>query len=311
MKYVYLIMLLLVLPCSAKKLYKFQDEQGRWHFTDQKPAPGQLFESRQLKTHTKQHIWLEKGGTKYDPSFHIRNTFYGPVEVEVQFKRRQNALATPDLPRRFVVAHGVSNPLFRVNAINERQSWQFTLEYSFTIGNPLPNYESSVNYLPPLAPTNKFLITQAFAGKFSHQDDQNKYAVDIAMPEGSPVHAARAGIVINVENDYFNSGTEQNYKSRANSIRILHNDGSMAIYAHLALEKAQVYPGLRVSAGQLIGYSGNTGYSSGPHLHFAVQINRGMQLVSVPFHFINALGEEITPKQGQWIAGLSSAIGAL
>ncbi len=68
-------------------------------------------------------------------------------------------------------------------------------------------------------------------------------------------------------------------------MRILHGDGSMAIYAHLALEKARVYPGLKVSSGQLIGFSGNTGFTIGPHLHFAVQINKDMELVSVPFKF--------------------------
>lgn len=304
-------MLLVTLPISAKKLYKFQDEQGLWHYTDRKPAPGQSFESRQLKTHPKRHIWLEQSGAKNKPAFFIRNTFHGPVEVEVRFKHQHNTLATPDLPRRFVVTPGTSDTLFSINAIDEYQSWQFTLQYSYTIGIPLPDYKSEVNYLPPLAPAEKYLITQAFAGKFSHQDDQNKYAVDIAMPEGSPVHAARSGVVMDVENDYFNSGTEQNYKSRANSIRILHNDGSMAIYAHLALEKAQVYPGLRVNAGQLIGYSGNTGYSTGPHLHFAVQVNRGMQLASVPFHFINEQGQEITPRQGLWLAGVSTKAGGL
>jgi murein DD-endopeptidase MepM/ murein hydrolase activator NlpD len=64
----------------------------------------------------------------------------------------------------------------------------------------------------------------------------------------------------------------------SNSIRILHDDGSMAVYAHLQVGRAQVYVGMRVQAGQLIAYSGNTGFSSGPHLHFAVQVNQGMNL---------------------------------
>ena len=59
----------------------------------------------------------------------------------------------------------------------------------------------------------------------------------------------------------------------------------MAIYAHLMLESVQVLPGQRVSAGQVIGFSGDTGYSSGPHLHFAVQQNLGMAIASIPFTF--------------------------
>ena len=121
------------------------------------------------------------------------------------------------------------------------------------------------------------------------------------MPINTPVHASRSGVVMEVNNDYYNSGTEQTYKSRANSIRILHNDGSMAVYAHLVLERAQVYPGLTVSAGQLIGYSGNTGFSSGPHLHFAVQVNKGMELVSVPFKFMGADEIANEPEIGAWL----------
>jgi murein DD-endopeptidase MepM/ murein hydrolase activator NlpD len=58
-------------------------------------------------------------------------------------------------------------------------------------------------------------------------------------------------------------------------------------------DRAQVYPGLKVAAGQLIGYSGNTGLTSGPHLHFAIQINKGMTLVSVTFAFLNSMAGKL------------------
>ena len=66
-------------------------------------------------------------------------------------------------------------------------------------------------------------------------------------------------------------------------MRILHDDGTMAMYAHLKPEGVLVRIGQRVHAGQPIGLSGNTGFTTGPHLHFAVQVNRGMRLESVPF----------------------------
>ena len=57
----------------------------------------------------------------------------------------------------------------------------------------------------------------------------------------------------------------------------------MALYAHLQANGAVAQLGQRVRTGQHIGWSGNTGFSTGPHLHFAVQVNRGMRLVSIPF----------------------------
>ena len=103
--------------------------------------------------------------------------------------------------------------------------------------------------------------------------------------------AARGGVVMQVESDFDKAGLDrEKYVERANVIRIVHDDGSMAIYAHLRLDGALVRPGERVDAGQRIGYSGNTGYSGGPHLHFAVLVNRGMDLESIPFRMQSPAG---------------------
>src|SRR5690606_10053096 len=123
-----------------------------------------------------------------------------------------------------------------------------------------------------------------FAGSFSHTDPQSLHAIDINVPEGTPVLAARGGMVMHVEDDFEGAGLDrEKFAGRANHVRVLHADGSMAVYAHLQPETVRVREGQRVSVGQVLGASGNTGYSTGPHLHFAVQVNRGMELVSIPF----------------------------
>ena len=94
-----------------------------------------------------------------------------------------------------------------------------------------------------------------------------------------------------VESDFDRAGLNaEKYGGRANFVRILHDDGTMALYAHLKAEAAMVRVGQQVRRGQLIGLSGNTGFTSGPHLHFVLQVNRGMQLRSIPFRMFGPQG---------------------
>ena len=109
------------------------------------------------------------------------------------------------------------------------------------------------------------------------------YALDFGVAEGTPVLAARAGVVMQVEENFRAHGLDPRFADRANFVRVLHEDGSMALYAHLAPASLLARPGDRVVVGQMVGKSGNTGLSTGPHLHFAIQRNPGMSLVSIPF----------------------------
>ena len=134
----------------------------------------------------------------------------------------------------------------------------------------------------------------AFSGRIgaiSHRDDENRHAVDFTVPEGTPVLAARDGVVMQVEARFAGGGLRStDDTARANFIRILHADGTMALYAHLAPGGVGVGAGERVRRGQRIGTSGNTGYSGGPHLHFAIQANRGLRLASIPFRMFGPGG---------------------
>jgi|SaaInlStandDraft_7_1057024.scaffolds.fasta_scaffold00580_21 murein DD-endopeptidase MepM/ murein hydrolase activator NlpD len=307
---IFLCLCLSSISSEAKKLYKYQDKNGGWHYTDRAPPTAQSkelnVEVRQLNVATKQRVHLDQAGEKHRPEFTIRNDYFGPIEVEVDLSEQTNVRANPRLPRTFVVQPGMSKPLFVIGAIDKYQGWRYALSYRYSLGEPTARHNKKAHYYPPFSSYRKFQISQAFNGKFSHTEAQNKYAVDLSMPEGSEVHASRTGVVMSLENDYFKGGTDkQAYKSRANSIRILHDDGSMAVYAHLQVDRAQVYAGMRVKAGQLIAYSGNTGFSSGPHLHFAVQVNQGMNLVSVPFEFTDSRSKTSKPKSGQWLSGFT------
>lgn len=116
-----------------------------------------------------------------------------------------------------------------------------------------------------------FMFTQVSDGRItSHFTKATLYAVDIAMPEGVPVLAARAGIVEALEMHHGASPEEDPLSYEGNFVRVRHADGTAAIYAHLRHHGVTVSVGERVEPGQLLGYSGFTGDVIEPHLHFAV-----------------------------------------
>ena len=90
------------------------------------------------------------------------------------------------------------------------------------------------------------------------------------MPIGSPVHAARGGTVVKVVEKHKKNCDSKSCASYNNFILIYHEDGTFSEYVHLAHNGALVDVGDQVKQGQEIGKSGNTGWSNGPHLHFAV-----------------------------------------
>ena len=171
------------------------------------------------------------------------------------------------------------------------------------VGDPRAVHDPDARYLLPFPAGASYVVGQAPGGKLTtHDTVQARDAVDITLPRGTPVLAARDGWVIdNVR--YFGEGAPAaDQLMRANYVRILHDDGTWAVYAHLDSFSNTLAPGKRVKAGQEIGRSGNSGYSSGPHLHFVVQKNGGAQPVSLPFRFWTESRGAFTPVQGERLA---------
>ncbi|WP_240098156.1 M23 family metallopeptidase [Thermomonas flagellata] len=209
------------------------------------------------------------------------NRLAGPVEVLLSAPGLPQLAADPALPARATVAAGAREPLARLDPAAGVDPLP-ALRLAVVPGDPRAR-PRDVLYQRPVA-GGPPRIDQGEDGPYSHADAENRHAVDFAVPVGTPVLAARAGVVMQVEARHRGGGLDPvRDRARANFVRILHDDGSMALYAHLAPGGVRVRPGQAVAAGEPIAWSGNTGYSTGPHLHFAVQVNRGLRLVSIPF----------------------------
>lgn len=290
------ILILMVLASTVSaEIYKFKDENGKWHFTDKKHAhiDSETVELKSSKKKRKDkprvYVWSKKDKVKF--------VAVNPYDIPVQFR---------------VTSKKLENPILKVIPPNSRKvikmfagvSERVRLKYRYVIGDPeIKPYDQY--YYPPVPKNKAFKITQAFGGKFSHKSKVNYYAVDIAMPIGTPIHAARAGVVVMSKDDYHLGGTSNKkfFLDKSNFVIIVHEDGSYASYGHLLMGSVKVKKGERVEVGQVIAQSGTSGYSSGPHLHFVVRKNIGMKAGSLPFRFLSVDGKSYSPKSGVRIFG--------
>lgn len=201
----------------------------------------------------------------------VETELFGPVQVQLRVRGKGTLLADRmlDGPGVFTLSGLPSDSLA-------------DLELQAVPGKP--SSAQLRDYRKPFSDYADWRISQGFHGQASHDDALNAYAVDFALLLGTPVRAARAGVVMEIIDGYPDQGGQRRSDlDNANLVRILHEDGSMALYGHLLQNSVAVKPGQWLPAGAVIAQSGNSGYSHGPHLHFAVQINTGMQLQSVPF----------------------------
>ena len=160
--------------------------------------------------------------------------------------------------------------------------WGYDYTNYFKLGSNSAQHDDSYVYELPYTSGSKFKVTQGYNGRFSHSGS-NQYAIDWQMPEGTRVCAARGGVVVCVKDSSDRGGPSMDFDRYNNYILIRHSDGTLGHYCHLQKAGALVKLGQTVEAGQVIAHSGNTGFSSGAHLHFSVfKTKDGQTRISLP-----------------------------
>lgn len=158
-------------------------------------------------------------------------------------------------------------------------------------------HDDRVSYRLPFESQKSVRVFQGPNGAMSHQ---GLFAWDFPVPLRTPVCASRAGMVAEVVDEFDEGGTDEKLKDKANRILILHADGTLASYVHLLRGGMRVKPGDRVEAGTIIALSGNSGYSTGPHLHFDVfRKTDAMQRETLPVVFHTAEGDRTVLEEGK------------
>ncbi|MEY4602402.1 MAG: hypothetical protein RL292_343 [Candidatus Parcubacteria bacterium] len=124
-------------------------------------------------------------------------------------------------------------------------------------------------------PLDKVIITQRF-GKTSASKrlyvSGTHNGVDFGASVGTPIKSVLDGVVVGTGNTDLVKGCY----SFGKWVMIKHPNGLSSVYGHLSLVKAT--EGQSVSTGDVIGYSGNTGYSTGPHLHLGIYASQGVRV---------------------------------
>ena len=175
---------------------------------------------------------------------------------------------------------------------------RYCYNYRSTIGHLDAAHDNDYLYRLPYENGKSYGVLQGYGSRFSHTG-REQYAVDFNMPEGTPIYAARGGIVADYEESNSIGCWEDNCGKYANFLVISHEDGTTGEYYHLLKDGVLVERGDRIMPGQKIALSGNTGHTTMPHLHFGVYRPEPWgRYQSIPVRFISADGIVDRPRRG-------------
>ncbi|MGJ3234571.1 M23 family metallopeptidase [Marivirga sp.] len=230
--------------------------------------------------------------------FFAHNKEKVPYTVKINFQKLEN-LSSNTGEKSFVRTIPPQSSGFKVlemRKLKEEKGTSFDFNFLYTIGDPSLKVDENYPYLLPYKHGKRVRVGQGNNGSGTHKGIN---AIDFNLDVGDSVYAARDGLVIEVKQDSDIGGNDPKYEPYGNFIKVYHEDGTLGSYVHLVKNGSLVQKGDQIKRGQLIGISGNTGWSSGPHLHFMVAQNREFQNFTLPIKFLNYENELFIPLESK------------
>lgn len=288
---------LLYLPASfAQTAYRSRDANGQWVFTDR--AAGTAVPGgdsiRFARDPESVHIAVER--TDGGGSTQLIASSSCLCVVTVTLAIEQSAIAEFRVGATYltIIQPGAQQTIAVARHAGDADA-RLQFNWRAALGSPTAVPSPSRLYRAPFSAGASFMVSQAYPLAITHVTPDSRYAIDMALPDGTPVNAAREGTVINLRHDSFHGAAAPTMLDQANFVEILHDDGTIAIYAHLQWDSIRVRIGQHVARGEYIANSGNTGFTTGPHLHFAVWRNVNGADISIPVQFAGLDGGAVTP----------------
>lgn len=237
---------------------------------------------------------VDEGGNVELRARNLRNY---PITYTLSIRTRDLQVDGPRIVTR-TLAPQQSEQVMQLAGTDANRQGDYRISYEWTVGDKDAIHDDDHLYALPYSSGKSYRVLQGYGSRFSHTGLE-EFAIDLDMPVGTPVHSARAGVVARVQESHSKGCWEDGCGKFANYIVILHNDGTTGEYYHLTKNGALVEIGDSVSQGQKIGYSGNTGHSTMPHLHFAVyRATEWGNTQSIPVRFQGVDGIIYRPRRG-------------
>jgi len=235
-----------------------------------------------------------------DIDFYMENLFEMHVSATLFIKNVRGYESKTSLPHKLVLQPKVKVKVLTLNNTDSKKHvGSFSSHISWSKGSVEAKPDKDFVYVLPYDKSHK--VSQGFNGNTSHKGT-SKYAIDFAMPIGTPVLASRAGKVVEIVQRHDKHGMGLEMRSFANYVIIEHADKTLGRYFHLKQNSVSVTLGAEVKEGELLALSGDTGRTSGAHLHFVVtkaqEYKESYRSVSIPIKFLCLQGIVENPVKG-------------